>query len=473
MSSVIQTAFEHNNDSVGDAHSHTASPQRRSRRGLQSKIKRDLTSKKKKDGRSEAGSPYGRGGSGKRGGGMLERSSSETSLERRASTWSLESQGSHSVVSAGADSAHGSCFDAHSLASQDETLQRSEDSLLTMMQQPNLSSVGGFSRKQSPTFVAAGGDGVSAQGEDQSQQSDDSLPPGWSQQWTADGKPYFANEVNQTTSWLDPRTNRPAASSTQRAGPAVSVAAADTSEEPLPEGWEIGYNESGTPYFINHLERTTTWQDPRKHDPREVSLEGKRQRLRVDQLRLANEELQIQIELIRKQQARLEREMLISAAPETISMARLRAQGEAQRVLASAERTSAIQGQIEARTRALHSNGLSDVLETENESVNVRRTSNSGIRSMVRPDAVQQHLITSTGGQPLSPLLPLSSPTDFEQQLLSPGFGDQMTPGATTKSELAVFDHTFAPDEVGLAAVEGQDFLSPTSVETFFQTWAL
>lgn len=32
----------------------------------------------------------------------------------------------------------------------------------------------------------------------------------------------------------------------------------------LPEGWEMSYTASGERYFLNHKEKTTTWEDPRK-----------------------------------------------------------------------------------------------------------------------------------------------------------------------------------------------------------------
>ena len=32
---------------------------------------------------------------------------------------------------------------------------------------------------------------------------------------------------------------------------------------PLPEGWDMGLDFDGKPYFINHQTKTTTWIDPR------------------------------------------------------------------------------------------------------------------------------------------------------------------------------------------------------------------
>ncbi|XP_056133191.1 WW domain-containing transcription regulator protein 1 [Lampris incognitus] len=39
----------------------------------------------------------------------------------------------------------------------------------------------------------------------------------------------------------------------------------DVAEElPLPPGWEMAYTSSGQKYFLNHIEKITTWVDPRK-----------------------------------------------------------------------------------------------------------------------------------------------------------------------------------------------------------------
>ncbi|XP_035279773.1 WW domain-containing transcription regulator protein 1-like isoform X1 [Anguilla rostrata] len=35
-------------------------------------------------------------------------------------------------------------------------------------------------------------------------------------------------------------------------------------ELPLPPGWEMAFTSTGQRYFLNHLEKITTWQDPRK-----------------------------------------------------------------------------------------------------------------------------------------------------------------------------------------------------------------
>ncbi|XP_075412037.1 WW domain-containing transcription regulator protein 1 isoform X2 [Tenrec ecaudatus] len=37
-----------------------------------------------------------------------------------------------------------------------------------------------------------------------------------------------------------------------------------TDELPLPPGWEMTFTSTGQRYFLNHIEKITTWQDPRK-----------------------------------------------------------------------------------------------------------------------------------------------------------------------------------------------------------------
>ncbi|XP_072263984.1 WW domain-containing transcription regulator protein 1 isoform X2 [Pyxicephalus adspersus] len=37
-----------------------------------------------------------------------------------------------------------------------------------------------------------------------------------------------------------------------------------TDELPLPPGWEMAFTHTGQRYFLNHVEKITTWQDPRK-----------------------------------------------------------------------------------------------------------------------------------------------------------------------------------------------------------------
>lgn len=75
------------------------------------------------------------------------------------------------------------------------------------------------------------------------------LPEGWEKRADPNtGRMYFVNHVNRTTQWEDPRTQ-------------------GVSDQPLPEGWEMRFTEQGVPFFIDHNSKSTTYNDPRTGKP--------------------------------------------------------------------------------------------------------------------------------------------------------------------------------------------------------------
>merc|ERR1712025_131535 len=84
--------------------------------------------------------------------------------------------------------------------------------------------------------------------------NEEPLPPGWQMKFTVVSgvrKPYYVNHLEKKTSWEDPRKQ----------------AATTTIEEPLPPGWQKKFTVvSGErkPYYVNHVEKKTSWEDPRK-----------------------------------------------------------------------------------------------------------------------------------------------------------------------------------------------------------------
>uniref|UniRef100_A0A667Y0I3 E3 ubiquitin-protein ligase n=1 Tax=Myripristis murdjan TaxID=586833 RepID=A0A667Y0I3_9TELE len=62
------------------------------------------------------------------------------------------------------------------------------------------------------------------------------LPPGWEQRVDQNGRLYFVDHVEKRTTWERP--------------------------EPLPPGWERRVDPMGRVYFVDHITRTTTWQRP-------------------------------------------------------------------------------------------------------------------------------------------------------------------------------------------------------------------
>lgn len=92
------------------------------------------------------------------------------------------------------------------------------------------------------------------------------LPHGWEQARTPEGQIYFLNHLTRTTTWEDPRKTA-AAANVAAAAAAVdngkSTTGATNSLGPLPDGWEQARTPEGEIYFINHQTRTTSWFDPR------------------------------------------------------------------------------------------------------------------------------------------------------------------------------------------------------------------
>lgn len=240
--------------------------------------------------------------------------------DRRSSTWSLGSHGSLGSLSVKSSESAGSAAADIQSHTSDRTNVSSVEALMVSDPLENEAELAGSGMLVEP------------------------LPLGWSIRHTTDGKPYFVDEVNRTTTWLDPRTNRPAIWGTQQASQAnvakyAKFASAD--KLPLPEGWEMGVTDGNTPYYINHNDHITTWVDPRSVLFQQRSLEGQQQRMKIKELKRANEELQVQIRRISEQQRQLEQEVLHSASPETLALAKMTAMADAQRILEEQYRQAA------------------------------------------------------------------------------------------------------------------------------------
>lgn len=82
--------------------------------------------------------------------------------------------------------------------------------------------------------------------------SDVGLPDGWSMQMAPNGRVFFIDHTNKTTSWVDPRTGC--------ASPMPNAAQTFDKHEddlgPLPEGWEERVHSDGRIFFIDHNTRT-------------------------------------------------------------------------------------------------------------------------------------------------------------------------------------------------------------------------
>uniref|UniRef100_F1KRU4 HECT-type E3 ubiquitin transferase n=1 Tax=Ascaris suum TaxID=6253 RepID=F1KRU4_ASCSU len=83
------------------------------------------------------------------------------------------------------------------------------------------------------------------------------LPTGWDMQVAPNGRKFFIDHINKTTTWTDPRNGRVSAPATRPAG--------RSSDElgMLPAGWEERVHTDGRVFFIDHNTRRTQWEDPR------------------------------------------------------------------------------------------------------------------------------------------------------------------------------------------------------------------
>uniref|UniRef100_A0A665UBX1 WW domain-containing protein n=1 Tax=Echeneis naucrates TaxID=173247 RepID=A0A665UBX1_ECHNA len=87
------------------------------------------------------------------------------------------------------------------------------------------------------------------------------LPHGWEMAKTPAGQRYFLNHLDKTTTWHDPRLTQLQSAAAQHPLPAAPTHAHSLS--PLPEGWEQAVTADGEVYYIDHINKTTTWVDPR------------------------------------------------------------------------------------------------------------------------------------------------------------------------------------------------------------------
>jgi len=90
-----------------------------------------------------------------------------------------------------------------------------------------------------------------------------SLPAGWEERHTPEGRPYYVDHNTRTTTWVDPRRQTiirvmgPNGQSTSLQPQTISQLG------PLPSGWEMRLTSTARVYFVDHNTKTTTWDDPR------------------------------------------------------------------------------------------------------------------------------------------------------------------------------------------------------------------
>ncbi|KAK2872969.1 hypothetical protein Q8A67_022866 [Cirrhinus molitorella] len=114
------------------------------------------------------------------------------------------------------------------------------------------------------------------------------LPEGWEEARDFDGKVYYIDHINQTTSWIDPRDRQ-----------TKPLTFADCIGDELPVGWEEAYDPHVGAYYVDHNTKSTQLEDPRAQWQREQEL------MLRDYLNVVQEALSAQKEIYQVKEQRL------------------------------------------------------------------------------------------------------------------------------------------------------------------------
>ncbi|KAJ7285623.1 hypothetical protein C8J57DRAFT_1285369 [Mycena rebaudengoi] len=115
----------------------------------------------------------------------------------------------------------------------------------------------------SPAPDAAAGNIATTAANNSTTAGSGSLPNGWEERYTPEGRPYYVDHNTRTTTWVDPRRQ----TIIRVMGPNGQGSALQPQTisqlGPLPSGWEMRLTNTARVYFVDHNTKTTTWDDPR------------------------------------------------------------------------------------------------------------------------------------------------------------------------------------------------------------------
>uniref|UniRef100_A0A7N9ALZ1 WW and C2 domain containing 1 n=1 Tax=Mastacembelus armatus TaxID=205130 RepID=A0A7N9ALZ1_9TELE len=114
------------------------------------------------------------------------------------------------------------------------------------------------------------------------------LPEGWEEARDFDGKVYYIDHINQSTSWIDPRDRH-----------TKPLTFADCIGDELPVGWEEAYDPVVGAYYVDHNTKSTQLEDPRAQWQRE------QEAMLRDYLAVAHDALSAQKEIYQVKEQRL------------------------------------------------------------------------------------------------------------------------------------------------------------------------
>uniref|UniRef100_A0A087YKH0 Transcriptional coactivator YAP1-like n=1 Tax=Poecilia formosa TaxID=48698 RepID=A0A087YKH0_POEFO len=89
------------------------------------------------------------------------------------------------------------------------------------------------------------------------------LPEDWEMAKTPTGQRYFINHAQRSTTWQDPRLSQLQSAAAHNPAPTTQPKNIIPETGPLPKGWEQAVTAEGEVYYIDHIKQETTWDDPR------------------------------------------------------------------------------------------------------------------------------------------------------------------------------------------------------------------
>jgi len=87
------------------------------------------------------------------------------------------------------------------------------------------------------------------------------LPPGWDSKFDQNGRVYYINHINRTTTYVHPYAPVQFANQPMQAQPVQTQP--KTAQPPLPPGWEMRFESNGRAYYVDHNTKTTTYTPPK------------------------------------------------------------------------------------------------------------------------------------------------------------------------------------------------------------------
>ncbi|KAF9050719.1 HECT-domain-containing protein [Hymenopellis radicata] len=170
----------------------------------------------------------------------------------RTTTWNRPSA-SAAVNTNVQDSETNAARDQHSRRILADDLLEANNNTSSVIRNP--SATASPAPSTTPTAIPAGNNATTP--------GTGSLPNGWEERFTLEGRPYYVDHNTRTTTWVDPRRQAIIRVMGPNGQGSALQPQAISQLGPLPSGWEMRLTSTARVYFVDHNTKTTTWDDPR------------------------------------------------------------------------------------------------------------------------------------------------------------------------------------------------------------------